>query len=107
MMLGIITMVALIGAQGTPATPTTPATKQTSSAAVQAPAVAPKDADILIKDALADAKKGIHPAHRARDAGFARRGVGSWWGSREIKNGRNWEREKSKNKEKALAYQNF
>ena len=59
MMLGIISMVALIGtlgSQGTPATPTTPAIKQTSSAAAQAPTVAPKDADILIKDALADAK---------------------------------------------------
>jgi thiol-disulfide isomerase/thioredoxin len=60
MMLGIISMVALIGtlgSQGTPATPATPAAKQTSSAAAQAPTVAPKDADILIKDALADAKK--------------------------------------------------
>jgi len=54
MMLGIITMVALMGNPGLQGTP---ATNQKPSAAAQAPAVAPKDADVLIKDALADAKK--------------------------------------------------
>jgi len=51
MMLGMIALVALIG------NPVAQETKQAAPAAVQAPAVAPKDADVLIKDALADAKK--------------------------------------------------
>lgn len=51
MMLGMIALVALIG------NPVSQETKQAAPAAVQAPAVAPKDANILIKDALADAKK--------------------------------------------------
>jgi thiol-disulfide isomerase/thioredoxin len=51
MMLGMIALAALIG------NPVYPETKQAAPAAAQAPAVAPKDADVLIKDALADAKK--------------------------------------------------
>lgn len=51
MMLGMIALAALIG------NPVYQETKQAAPAAAQAPAVAPKDADVLIKDALADAKK--------------------------------------------------
>jgi thiol-disulfide isomerase/thioredoxin len=54
MMLGMITLVGLIG---NPVLQGTPVTKQAAPAVAQAPAVAPKDADVLIKDALADAKK--------------------------------------------------
>lgn len=51
MMFGMIALAALIG------NPVHQETKQAAPAALQAPAVAPKDADVLIKDALADAKK--------------------------------------------------
>lgn len=51
MMLGMIALVALIG------NPVSQEIKQAAPVAAQAPAVAPKDADVLIKDALADAKK--------------------------------------------------
>jgi len=51
MMLGMIALVALIG------NPVLQETKVGAAASAQVPAVAPKDANVLIKDALADAKK--------------------------------------------------
>lgn len=51
MILGMIALVALIG------NPVLQETKVGAAASAQAPAVAPKDANVLIKDALTDAKK--------------------------------------------------